>query len=136
MVGHLNIDDLEIAEEDLQGGEINLSILLGNEKLFNMIKDSYQADDYLLKVIKYLKEEEEIPSEMKSAIKSIRCMMICCCISRLLLLNLWLVVKLLKKSFVHFIVKVMLVSRRSIGLSSLMFCTKIANHDNRNRQCL
>ena len=69
MVGHLNIDDLEIAEEDLQGGEINLSILLGNEKLFNMIKDSYQADDYLLKVIKYLKEEEEIPSEMKSAIK-------------------------------------------------------------------
>ena len=31
MVGHLNIDDLEIAEEDLQGGEINLSILLGNE---------------------------------------------------------------------------------------------------------
>jgi len=44
-----------------------LSILLGNEKLLNMIKDSYQADKYLLKVIKYLKEEEEVPSEACSS---------------------------------------------------------------------
>ena len=69
MVGHLNIDDLEITEEDLQGGDINLSILLGNEKLLNMIKDSYQTDDYLLNVIKYLRGEEDVPPEMKSAIK-------------------------------------------------------------------
>ena len=121
MVGHLNIDDLEIAEEDLQGGEINLSILLGNEKLLNMIKDSYQADDYLLKVIKYLKEEEEIPSEMKSAIKKYKMH------DDLLLYKSFATFKPVvsseaaKKSFVHFIVKVMLVSRRSIGLSSLMF---------------
>lgn len=72
MVGQLNIESLELNEEDMEGGDLNLGILLGNEKLISLMKDSYADDPYLTEVIKYLTTDEPVPPEMVQAMKKYR----------------------------------------------------------------